>query len=74
MNKHFRVWEIHALFLFVSIFFPNGFIHCISNGLIYSNKQKGAERMDKKTELYRIQQDLADLLAAIGDEIRQELI
>ncbi|CAI3452836.1 hypothetical protein CIRMBP1210_02037 [Enterococcus cecorum] len=30
--------------------------------------------MDKKTELYRIQQDLADLLAAIGDEIRQELI
>ena len=44
------------------------------NGLIYSTKQKGAEHMDKKTELYRIQQDLADLLAAIGDEIRQELI
>ena len=44
------------------------------NSLIYSTKQKGAERMDKKTELYRIQQDLADLLAAIGDEIRQELI
>lgn len=44
------------------------------NGLFYSTKQKGAERMDKKTELYRIQQDLADLLAAIGDEIRQELI
>lgn len=30
--------------------------------------------MSKQTELYRIQQDLADLLAAIGDEIRQELI
>lgn len=44
------------------------------SGLFYSTKQKGAERMDKKTELYRIQQDLADLLAAIGDEIRQELI
>ena len=30
--------------------------------------------MDKQTELYRIQQDLADLLAAIGDETRQYLI
>lgn len=33
--------------------------------------------MDKQTELHRIQQeftDLADLLAAIGDETRQELI
>lgn len=47
------------------------------NGLIYSTKQKGEERMDKQTELARIQQeftDLADLLAAIGDETRQYLI
>ena len=30
--------------------------------------------MDKQTELDRIQQEFTDLLAAIGDEIRQELI
>ena len=47
------------------------------NGLIYSTEQKGEEHMDKQTELHRIQQeftDLADLLAAIGDETRQYLI
>ena len=75
MNKHFRVWEIHALFLFVSIFFPNHAFRCILNGLwfnLFNERIRG--RSYGQTELYRIQQDLADLLAAIGDEIRQELI
>ncbi len=62
-------------FLFVSILFSNRSFHCITNGLMLNLfNEIIRSRLYGQTELYRIQQDLADLLAAIGDEIRQELI